>query len=77
MMMLLLERGMDPLQMSSTPATFFSMSESLGPETSFAPQTGRDDLEADIDAADTADADKEAGGDEEGDDLDDTDDFDD
>ena len=69
MMMLLLERGMDPPQMLPAPSAFFS--DSLEPETSFAPQTGGDDLEADINAADAADAD------EEGDDLDDTNDIDD
>ena len=69
MMMLLLERGIDPPQVSPAPLAFFS--DSLEPETSFAPQTGGDNLEADINAADAADAD------EEGDDLDDTDDFDD
>ena len=71
----LAREGMDPPQMSPAPSAFFS--DFLEPETSFAPQTGGDDLEADIDAADAADADEEAGGDEEGDDLDDTDDFDD
>ena len=75
MMMLMLERGMDPPPMSPAPSAFFS--DSLEPETSFAPQSGGDDLEADIDAADAADADEEAGGDAEGDDIEDTDDFDD
>ena len=36
MMMLMLERKLDPLQMSPAPAAFFSTSASLEPETSFA-----------------------------------------
>ena len=77
MMMLMLENGMDPPQMSPNPAAFFSASESMEPQTSFALQTGNDDMEADIEAATAIEEDEEVGDDEEGDDLDDTDDFDD
>ena len=79
MTMLMLERGMDPPQMSPTPTAFFdSTSESLEPQSSFVPQPGDDDIdEADIEAATTAEEDEEAATDEEGDDLDDTDDLDD
>ena len=78
MTMLMLERGMDPPQMSPAPAAFFdSTFESLEPQSSFVPQPGDDVMdEADIEAA-AAEEDEEAADDEEGDDLDDTDDLDD
>ena len=78
MMMLMLERGMDPPQMSPAPAVFFNTtSESLEPQTSFVPQPGDDVMdEANIEAATTTEEDEEADDEEEGDDLDDTDDLD-
>ena len=78
-MMMMLERGMDPPQMSPAPTAFFdSTSESLEPQSSFVPQSGNDDMdEADIEAAAAAEEDEDAADDEEGDDLDDTDDLDD
>ena len=78
MMMLMLERGMDPPHMSPTPAAFFdSTSESLEPQSSFIPQPGDNDIEADIEATVAAEEDEEADDDEKGDDLDDIDDLDD
>ena len=80
MMMLMLERGMDPPQMSPAPAVFFSTtSESIEPQTSFALQPDDVEMEeADLDAATAAEKDEEvADDDEEGDYLDDTDSLDD
>ena len=67
MTMLMLERGMDPPQMSSAPAAFFSTtSESLEPHTSFTPQPGDDVMdEADIEAATAVEEDEEADDDKE------------
>ena len=80
MMMLMLERGMDPPQMSPAPAAFFSTtSESMEPQTSFAPQPDDAEMdEADLDVATAAEEDEEAADDDkERDNLDDTDDLDD
>ena len=69
-LMLMLERGMDPPQMSPAPAVIFkTTSESLKPQTSFAPRA--DDDEANLDAAIAAEEDEAVDGDD--DDSDDTD----